>query len=463
MDDMPISPIKKKLLIIGFALTFLYALQLSIPLYSFSRFLSLHFNSKEVTYIYIITAILSIYIINTYNKLLSKYHNYATASTIIIVNIISLLALAFVVNIYAIAFYAILYMSLNLLLAISINLYIQEFSEHHDVGMLRGINLVLSASAFILGLYISKFLLVSEINVPYIQNPYALLYISTTVLLFPMLYIINHYYKHIDEPIYKGGHMWKVLLKLHMNKDLYGVFIANLSLQVFISIMIIYFINYLIDYGHVLLPDYVGIIMPLALLPFVLLPYAIGKLSDRKYGEKEFMIWGLIIMTVSLFIIPAVANYANILMQELSSYINNIKSDSISVYKDNINIITKDNILKDLISTPGSQPLLENMQDAIYRKILFAWGAVLVLGRIGSSILEESSNSYFYKKISNRDSDIISLFNNTSSLGMLIGGLIAICAFYINIYMGINYAIFILTGLFCLYAIYYISKIKDTL
>ena len=448
---MPISSIKKKLLAIGFALTFLYALQSSIPLYTLARFLSIYFDSKEIVYIYLITAILGIYIINIYNKFLSRYHNYGTASTIIFINIMSLLIMAFVSNAIIVGFYSVLYMILTSLLAVSVNLYIQEFSEHHDVGMVRGINLILTALALISGLYISKVLLLLNIDIPHIQTTYGVLYIATAILLIPMLWLINHYYKHIDEPVYRGGHMWRVLSQLHRNKDLYGVFIANLALQVFITIMIIYFVNYLLDYGHVLLSDYVGTLMPLALLPFIFLPYAIGSLSDRKYGEKEFMIWGLIIMSASAFAIPIITHYTDTWMLELYNYINKINS------------FATNNNLNQLIHDVGNQTQLTNMQDVIYRKILLAWTAVLVLGRIGSSMLETASNSYFYKKISKKDSDIISLFNNTNSFGMLIGGVLAMVGFYINRQMGINYAIFILAGAFCLCSIYYVSKVEDTL
>ncbi len=462
---MPISPIKKKLLIIGFALTFLYALQLSIPLYTLARFLSIYFDNKEIVYVYLITAILGIYTINIYNKFLSRYHNYATASTIIFINIMSLLIMAFVSNAIIVGFYSVLYMVLTSLLAVSVNLYIQEFSEHHDVGMVRGINLILTALALISGLYISKVLLLLNIDIPHIQTTYGVLYIATAILLIPMLWLINHYYKHIDEPTYRGGHMWRVLSQLHRNKDLYGVFMANLSLQVFITIMIIYFVNYLMDYGHVLLSDYVGILMPLALLPFIFLPYAIGSLSDRKYGEKEFMIWGLIIMSASAFAIPIVAHFSDMWMIELNNYINKLNS-SVKLLLEPLylnNIKSNAVALNNLISNPGNQSQLANMQDMIYRKILLAWTAVLVIGRVGSSILETASNSYFYKKISKKDSDIISLFNNTSSFGMLIGGVLAMVGFYINRQMGINYAIFILAGAFCLCSIYYVSKIEDTL
>ena len=455
---MPISPTKKKLLIIGFALTFLYALQLSIPLYTLARFLSIYFDNNQIVYVYLITAVIGMYIINLYNKFLSRYHNFGTASTIILVNIISLLIMAFVNNGIIIGFYSVVYMTMNSLLAVSTNLYIQEFSEHHDVGMVRGINLILTATALICGLYISKVLLLLNISIPHVHTIYGILYIATAILLIPMLLLINHYFKNIEEPRYRGGHMWRVLSQLHRNKDLYGVFIANLALQVFITIMIVYFVNYLIDYGNVLLSDYVGVLMPVALLPFILLPYAIGSLSDRKYGEKEFMIWGLVIMSVTVFCIPIITHYNNISMVELNNFIKSINEPLINFDSNTVPVS-----FKNLISNNGNQSLIVNMQDVVYRKILLAWAMLLVVGRIGSSVLETASTSYFYKKISKKDSDIISLFNNSSSLAMAIAGVLAMIAIYINRQMGVNYAIFILAGAFCLCSIYYVSRVEDTL
>ena len=452
---MPNNPRAKKLLIVGFALTFFYGLQLALLVYVLSDYLGQYMSAKYISLVYISSAIFSLYILNVYNKSLKHYHNYRTTSTLILLQIFSLAMMSFVTNPFVISFYTLIYLSIVTLLATSLNLYIDEWAEHEDMGVVRGVNMVITALSLIFGLFLSKIILSVKYNftgliVSHINHQYGMLIIVNIFILVIMQILVKHYYSHISEPKYAGGHMWKVIWQLYRNKDLYGVFIANLALQFYVTIMIAYFVTYLIKFNFVNISEYVGYIMPLALLPFVLLPYKVGQLADKKYGEKEFMIAGLVIMSISMLLVPILSHYNS---EIVYTNLNNL----------NVNISNFNNNISHGIITNGNQIDVNNINGNIYSMILLSWGILLIIGRTGSSLLETASTTYFFKKVSKNDNDTISLFSNLGALGTLIASLFAIISYYIDIYFNINYSLFILSSAFLLLCIRYVMRVRDTL
>jgi MFS family permease len=91
------------------------------------------------------------------------------------------------------------------------------------------------------------------------------------------------------------------------------------------------------------------------------LEYPIGFLADKKFGEKEMIIMGLLLMGVS------------------SASIFFIHSVSIVV-----------------------------------------WSLVLLFTRIGAATVETLRDSYFYKKIDGRDVDLISFFRTTRAVAYMV-------------------------------------------
>ncbi len=443
---MPASIRKKKLLNFGFILTFLYGLQLAIPIYTLSHYLSMYFNNKSIAFIYMLAATISLYCIHMYNRMVKVYRNYNTSRIVILLSIISLILIPITNNIYVIGLYSIVYIVLTAILAISVNMYITEFSEHNGQGVVRGLTLSITSMSLISGLLISHYLLGIKATLPHIYTQYGILFIATALIHIPMLFIISNYYKHIGEPRYTSGDMWIVLTSLYRNRNLYGVFIAGLSTQIFVTTMIVYYVNYLVSYGHVLIEDYIGTLMPLALLPFLLIPYKVGMEVDRRHDEKKLMLIGLSIMGLSLLSIPIVAHYIDVSLISYIESINLLNIHNASISSDQLPI--------------GTISSLSYINTHVYNQILIMWAIVLIIGRIGSSILETASTSYFYKTVSINDNDTIALFSNLGSVGAIIGAMIAIIAYSIDGLLGLNYSIFIISGIFLLYSTIYIHRIR---
>ena len=447
---------KKKLLIISLTITFFYTLHLALPIYILSDYLSTFIiNIKYIGVIFTLSGVFSIYLINNYNKFLHQYHNYKTTLCLIFADMLALLMMSIVDTPIYVSIFTILYISIVALLGVSVNLYVQEFSNHEDTGVIRGIFLTISSLALILGLFIANKLTFSVWDLStyvFKHYDYTFVFWTDALLLLPIIYLIRHYYTHVPEPKYKGGNMWSVLKHLRRNVNLKGVFTANLMVAIFVVTMIMYFVNYITTYGHISIYDYIGILMPIALLPFIFLPYKVGELADRKYGEKEFMIIGLIIMAISLLSIPIASIYIDNLVQISLKIINNINTQS-------YDITSLENSLK-----IGLGETLAEINTSLHYKLMIIWGIVLIIGRIGSSMVETAANSYFYKTISPTDSDSIALFANVGAIGTVMGGIIAILSYYLDIFinknifknLNIHYSLYIMVAIIIIYNIKFI-------
>jgi MFS family permease len=125
----------------------------------------------------------------------------------------------------------------------------------------------------------------------------------------------------------------------------------------------------------------------------------LGKLADTKYGEKEIMTAGFIIMGVATMILAFVT----------------VKSVAL-------------------------------------------WALLLFITRIGAAAAEIMMETYFFKTVSPRDSGVLGSFRITRPVSYFIAPAISIVglAFLPNQYM------FIIIGLMCLVAIYPAVTIRDT-
>jgi MFS family permease len=110
----------------------------------------------------------------------------------------------------------------------------------------------------------------------------------------------------------------------------------------------------------------IGLIFTIMLIPFVLLDFPLGRLSD-KIGEKKFLIFGFVTSILFTFIIPL------------------IKETEVLI-----------------------------------------WASILFGTRVGAATIEIMSESYFFKKVGERNADEIAFFRNTYPLSFVIAPLIAI-------------------------------------
>ncbi len=293
-----LNPEKKKLLVVGFVVTLLYSLHLAIPLYINSTLLAKYFPKENINLIYILSGIFSLIFAIYISKFIKKYHNYNTTLAIMLADFVFTLLLGFSQNIYVIAFsFIIISISISALY-ITLNLFIEEFSEHEQEGVVRGIFLTLLNT----GILLSPLIAASAL----INIGFSGVYTVSALMLIPMSILIRHYYKNVTEPKYKNISFKKGIVETLRSKNIFGVMSAMFALECFYLTLVIYLPLYLLQNTTLSMQVYLGVILPFVLIPFVILPYQMGMLADKKTGEKEFLLLGLGMISLCLASIPFV-------------------------------------------------------------------------------------------------------------------------------------------------------------
>lgn len=202
------------------------------------------------------------------------------------------------------------------------------------------------------------------------------LFILGALCLLPVVYILRKYFSKTQEPKYVAPSFFDNLSKLKELPDIRRIVTVQFILELFYIVMIIYAPIYLIKNDITDLVTYLGVIIPIVLIPFIVLPYPLGRLADSRLGEKELLILGLLLMIFGTTIFS-------------------------------------------LLSVP----------------ILSYYVFALFLARLGASMVEEMTSSYFYKQIDASQSDLIGIFTNTRNIAIIVGplmGSILIYSFSLN-------------------------------
>ena len=388
---------KKKLLSIVYFSTVFYALHNFITYFIFSEYLSQYFSKFGLSMIYTLSAFTSIIISNFFGDFLKKFSNYKTLITVLIIQFIATTILAFSdsLNILSLGIFSAMHIIFSTLIWVSINIFIEEFSDHQNIGSIRGTVLTLYNLQAIIAPFIAAqfFELIG----------YKGIFILSAVTLLPIIYITKRFFNHVKEPKYKHINLFSSFKMVSENKDIKGVIASSFALNAFYGAVNIYLILYLTKILQIPTLLYIGIITPISVIPFILIPYKLGKYSDEIFGEKKAMIFGMLIMSITMM--------------------------SVYFFK-----ITSANVM--------------------------LWVTILFIARLGATMVETENYAYFYKKIDGKSAGLIALFQNMVNIGFLFASFVG--AIFIGLLdMDITY-IFLITGLIGIISVFIIMRIQDT-
>jgi MFS family permease len=171
----------------------------------------------------------------------------------------------------------------------AMDIILESFSKDRMSGRIRGLHLMIINAGFILGPFLSAFLLKS----------YDYQTVFTYLLIFNMLVFFFALVglRQVSYSFTKKIKIIEMLQKVGRRKNIQRIFYASFALDFFYALMIIYTPLYLLDLGFSW--DRIGLIFTAMLVPFILIQYPAGVLADKKYGEKEFIISALLIMGIS--------------------------------------------------------------------------------------------------------------------------------------------------------------------
>jgi MFS family permease len=203
--------------------------------------------------------------------------------------------------------------------------------------------------------------------------------------------------RDFKDPKYIKVPILKTMKTFFRNKSISKIYFINLILKFFFAWMVIYTPIYLHEYLS-LGWESIGLIFTVMLVPFVLVDFPLGRLSDKQ-GEKKVLIAGFLITIFFTFIIP-------------------------------------------FIAMPK----------------IWLWAIILFGTRLGAATIEVMAESYFFKEIREKNADEISFFRNTYPLSFVIAPLVAIpMLFFIPSF---KYLFFVLSAIL-LSGLFIALRLKD--
>ncbi|MEI7765278.1 MAG: MFS transporter [bacterium] len=336
---------------------FLFSIPLALTSYINSSFLETYINEYYVGIVYIVASAIAIMGLLKMPKILNKLGNRFTILLFTFTSFFSLLLLAFSHSMIAVILGVILYFISTDFIIASLDIFIEDFSKNSNIGKFRGLYLMIINFAWVFAQAISGSIVA--------KSSFHGIYLFSAGFMFLVSIIFIFFLQDFKDPKYIKVPILKTVKVFIKNKSLSKIYLINLLLKFFFAWMVIYTPIYL--YEHLGFGwSQIGIIFTIMLIPFVLLDYPLGRLSD-KIGEKKLLIAGFLTTILFTLAIPFIR---------------------------------------------GTE--------------VWIWAIILFGTRFGAATIEVMSESYFFKEVGERNADEISFFRNTYPLSFIIAPLVAI-------------------------------------
>lgn len=256
---------------------------------------------------------------------------------------------------------AILHSAVTYLLIIALDLYLEHLSEDEITGSIRGIYLTLANLAYLVSPLLSSLALD--------RYGFGAVFAISCLSLLPLTYLVFDHLIELPRRQYEKVSIWHTAWRLWQAptehaRDVRSVITLSFILNFFYAIMVIYEPIYLHQYLGMSWPE-IGIVFTIMLIPFVTLDFILGKIADRWLGEKELMIFGILLMGGLALVMPSIA-------------------------------------------TPS----------------VLIWAIVLFVSRVGAASLEMMSESYLFKKVDSKDINSIFLSRSMYPLAYVVAPLV---------------------------------------
>lgn len=368
---------------------FLFSIPVALVSYINSSFLETYVGKNYVGMIYVAASIATVLCLLQMPRILNRLGNRLTILLSYSSVFLSFILLAFSQNAYtAIPAFMLLFVSINFVIA-SLDIFVEDYSKKSAIGALRGFYLTVINSAWVIAQIVSG----SVIN----QSSFSGIYLLAAGFIILAMFVFIFFLRYFEDPNYEKVSIFKTVGSFIKNKDLSKIYLSNLILQFFYAWMVIYTPIYLhesMGFGW----DRIGIIFSVMLLPFVILDFPLGKLSD-KIGEKKMLIIGFSIIIASVAAIPL-----------------------------------------------------------IRESTLLVWAAILFATRVGAATIETMNESYFFKTINEEKADEISFFRNAPSVSYIIAPLFATIVLFLV--PSFEYLFFVLSAVL-LFGLFVVLRLKD--
>lgn len=389
---------KKILFLLVYLTSFLYSFHYALPLYIESSFISQYLpTEKAVGLIFSFAAIFTVIYTFLLPFILKRIGNYWATLGVMGVEIIALVVLALFSNPaiavlpnVIIVFFVIFLVTSNVIF-LNLDYFVEAFTENSKTGSMRGIfmtvlNVAIAIAPFVAGLMIT-------------DHDFWKIYLTAAVFMTLGFYVIAKYFRNYEDPNYVIP-LFKTTFRIVKDShDLHSIIFMHFLLSFFYVWMVIYTPIYLNKYMDISMANILSVITPIMLLPFIFFEVFLGRLADIKYGEKEILTIGFIIMGLSTM---------------------------------------------GMFWMATSSVLL--------------WAGLLFITRTGASAVESMTESYFYKQVGPEDTHLITFMRTIRATAYIIAPAIG---YFVLTFLETRY-LFLILGIFMLCAIPYSLTIKDT-
>lgn len=383
---------KKILFLLVYVTSFLYSFHYALPLYIQSIFLSQFISTEKlVGLVFSFAAIFTVIYTFLLPRILRRFGNYRATLSIMGVEILTLLVLASSSNpIISVLFFIIFLVCTNVIF-LNLDYFVESFTDNEKTGSMRSIFMTVLNVAVAVGPFLAGLMLT--------DHDFWKIWIAAAIVMSFGFFIIARYFKNYEDPHYLVHPFKKTFRIVRDSHDLHSIIFMHFLLSFFYVWMVVYTPIYLHEHIGIATSDILGKIIPVALVPFILFEVFFGRLADTKYGEKEILTIGFIVMGLST---------ASIFWVETGS-------------------------------------------------IMF-WAALLFITRTGASAVEAMTESYFYKKVGPEDAHLITFMRTTRATAYIIAPIVG---YFILSFLKFHY-LFLVLGIFMLCALPYSLTIKDT-
>ncbi len=380
---------KRKVLIITLV-SFLIGFSQAVAAYVLSTFFESSWGTKSVGFFYVGTYVISLFAMLNMHKVVARLGKSSTFSLICLLEILTLCGLVFLGLHKFAAFLVVFYIIFSALAWTMIDVILESFSKDAASGEIRGEHLTVFNLGFLFGPLVSTALL-DKFGYNGIFS--FILFLNIIILITFVIFV-----RKVDSQVCEKSKISVVIKKAWERKNLMKIYYVSFVLEAFFALMVIYTPIYLKEVIGFSWPE-IGKVFTAMLVPFVLLQYPIGYLADKKYGEKEFLIFSLLLMGASTLFIFFTSSTS-----------------------------------------------------------LFIWAVILFATRIGAALIEVLRDSYFYKQVDGKDVDLIDFFRTAGPVGYIFATLLSAV---LLIFLPLEYA-FILVAIIVLTGLYPAFLLKDS-
>lgn len=377
-----------------YGILLLFSLHWALVLYINSSFLEQFVSASTVSILYISAAALTIIGFLHASPLLTRFGNIPLMLSCTAIEFTALLAMAFTASPYIAVVAFIIHQTIVPIILFNLDVLMEELIGEQEGSTGKRRGLLLTIMSLTGAL--ASFLMGKLMGTG--DPNFFLVYTASAVILIPFIYYTWVRFRHLCNPLYPRFEIFQGISHFWKYQDVRNVFFAHFLLQLFFTWMVIYSPLYLfsvIGFNW----EQIGAILFVGLSAYVLLEYPIGVIADTYLGEKEMMAFGFVIIAIAT---------------------------SWFVFLDTSSIL--------------------------------AWMITMFMTRVGASLVETTTESYFFKHTQGKDTNLIGLFRITRPLSYVIGAVLGgVTLYYLDFSL-----LFVVLGLLMIPGLFFAMVLHDT-